>query len=250
VRPASTRSPAARLARAAGAGLAVPLGLLARLRRGKPIHPRGAVHDVAVHRRGARDAGRPWGAPWLDEPGSHTGLVRFSRAVGLPRPLPDVLGLAVRFATDDGTHDLLLASTGLGRASRYLLLPRRRPDRTAYTSVMPYRTPRGPVLLAAVPALGAPASPGTRVLRFTLAAATPLGAWEPLGALEVTGWGECSPAEDAPVAFDPVPHPLPGLAVPAVVAGVRAPGYAAARRGRDGGRGRHQRGGRGRAVTG
>lgn len=196
--------------------------LVARWRRGKPLHPHGVVLDATVHRRGSR---RAWGAPWLDEPGTDPALVRFSRAVGLPRPLPDVLGLALRFATDGGTHDLLLATTGLGRATRFVLVPRRRPDRAPYTSLVPYRSARCLVLLAAVPGAARPGGDRT----FALHAAAPARPWEPFADLVVHGW----PGEhDDPVAFDPVRHPLPGLAVPAAVAGLRGPAYAAARRGR------------------
>ncbi len=216
--------PAHRLARTAGTAIAPAFALGARLRRAKPLHPRGVVLDATVHRRGSR---RAWGAAWLDEPGTDAALVRFSRAVGLPRPLPDVMGLALRFATDDGTHDLLLATTGLGRATRWLLLPRRRADRVPYTSLVPYRSARCLVLLAAVPVPGGGRPGDDRV--FALHAAAPARPWEPFAELRVHGWPGRG---DDPVAFDPVRHPLPGLAVPPAVAGLREPAYAAARRGR------------------
>jgi hypothetical protein len=55
-------------------------------------------------------------------------LVRQSRAVGLPPRVPDIFGLAVQVPTQDGRHvDLLLASTGVGRLTRFTLAP---PGRT------------------------------------------------------------------------------------------------------------------------
>jgi hypothetical protein len=48
--------------------------------------------------------------------------VRQSRAVGLPSPAPDIFGLAVRVPTEGGRHgDLLFATTGLGRITRFTL---------------------------------------------------------------------------------------------------------------------------------
>ena len=43
-----------------------------------------------------------------------------SRAAGLPDPLPDVFGVAVRWEADGRTQDLLLSGTGLGRLTRAL----------------------------------------------------------------------------------------------------------------------------------
>lgn len=226
----ATPSPALRPVAGAGALLlAQGFGLLARVRRGKPIHPRGTVLGATLRRSGTR---RRWGSTWLDEPGEDTGLVRFSRSVGLPPRVPDVLGLAVRFSDAAGTHDLLLATTGLGRATRFLLVPRLRPAESAYTCLLPYRAPVGPVVLAAVPEASSASH-----LRLRLLAAAPTGPWEPFGELEVAlGEGGPGPGgmpgHDAPVAFDPVLHPLPGLVLPPFLGTLREGAYAGARRGR------------------
>ncbi|MGW1607564.1 hypothetical protein ACWCQV_42900, partial [Streptomyces eurythermus] len=69
----------------------------------------------------APDGGARRGAPWLDGPGRSPATVRLSRAAGLPRRLPDVLGLAVRVERADGSgRDLgpLPASSGRGRPGR------------------------------------------------------------------------------------------------------------------------------------
>lgn len=131
------------------AGL-IPRGLMAasRLRGTKAFHPRGVVHDATLVVTG--DDRAP--APWLRAPRSYEAVVRLSRGVGLPRPLPDVLGLAIRVldAHGAGSHqDVLLVTSGDGPVLQHLLLPALRFDTLPYSSVAPYRTPSGLVLLGA-----------------------------------------------------------------------------------------------------
>ncbi len=203
---------------AAGSVLGDVFGTLARLRHGKPLHPRGTVYDAVLRRTGSPE---PWGAEWLDAPGEDHGLVRLSRSAGLPPPLPDVFGLAFTFSGQSGDrHDLLLATTGLRPGARFALLPRRRdPFAVPYGSLLPYRAPRGLVLLAAVPLTGA---------RFRLLAAAPAGRWREFATLELTG--RTGPEPDQPIRFDPVLHLPPGLSWPPALARLREPAYAAARR--------------------
>src|SRR3954462_2891256 len=99
----------ARVADTAGRLVGVPLGAFARRRRGKPMHPRGAVF-TGVLERGT--AGSPFGGPWLDGPARSEVLVRISRGAGLPAPLPGLPGRAVR--VPDGPVALLLSTTGTG----------------------------------------------------------------------------------------------------------------------------------------
>jgi hypothetical protein len=226
---------AAPVERAAAATAAGVFGTVAALRRDKPIHPRGVVVHGMLRRHGASE---PWGSPWLDEPGEDRCLVRLSRSAGLPGPLPDVGGLAIRLVRPGGDPaDLLLATTGTAPVARHLLVPRRHASR-AYTSIVPYTSPRGPVMLAALPEGPRPglsleeeeiaAAVTRQPLRFVLAAAAPRGRWQPFGRLEVSG----PPAEtvDASVDFDPVVYPLPGLRLPGALARIRAAAYAGARR--------------------
>lgn len=207
----------------AGAALGALFGGLAAVRHGKPLHPTGVVYDALVRRFGAGAAG--WGAAWLDEPGEDRGVARLSAAAGLPRPLPDVGGLALTFTDDDGIRrDLLLATTGLAVGARFVLKPTRRPGTSPYGSLLPYRGGRGLILLAAVPApLTGPAS-----LSFHLLAASPAGRWRKFGELELTR--RVGKAADEPLRFDPVRYLLPGLRWPRAVALLREPAYAAARR--------------------
>ena len=223
----------------AGRAVAVPLGALARRRRGKPMHPRGVVLDAVLERTGGPTG---WGVPWLAGTGAQPALVRLSRGAGLPQPLPDLLGLAVRLpgtADAEGPVDLLLSTTGRGWLTRWVLAPRRDAGAT-YSSLMGYRTVAGPVFLAALPDPGAPpvtAEPGPIAaaaragrLAFTLAAARGLGAWQPFARLRLLA---PVPEVDPDLRFDAVRNPPPGLVPDGPMARFRAPAYAAAQQGRD-----------------
>jgi hypothetical protein len=220
-----------------GAALAVVFDGVARLRHGKPIHSRGIVARAVVKRVGST-YGR-WGVPWLDEPGTDVGIVRFSRAAGLPAPAPDVLGLALRLEAVGTQHDLLLASTGMRPGSRHVLFPRRHALRTLYGSLLPYDAAGRRVLIAAVPEAGAPCGvsdadvarafvTGSRT--FRLMVATLLGDWMPFA--EVTLARDDDDVLDVPVAFDPVLNPLPDLPLAQPFRSLREPAYRAARRAR------------------
>jgi hypothetical protein len=224
------------VARAAGRLVGVPLAALARRRQGKPMHPRGAVFQARLERRGGA---RPWGLPWLDATADERVVVRLSRGAGLPAPLPDLLGLAVRIPGTDGAPvDLLLSNTGPGVLTRYV--PAFRRDAAVpYCSIMGYRTDAGVVVLAALPERrDVPSEPGPQAgevagepLAFTLAAASRLGPWRPFARLLLT-----APARplDPDVRFDAVQNPPPGLVPDGPMARFRAPAYAAARAARSG----------------
>jgi len=185
----------------------------------KPLHPRGSIVRGTLHRTGARDR---TGAPWLDLAGEDQVLVRQSRAVGLPPPAPDIFGLALRVPTEgDGHGDLLFASTGLGRLTRFTLTPARSPYRRPLTTLLPYRTPAGAVLLSAV---------FRDETTLALAWAVRLGAWHPFAELRL----HRDPADEAdmPVSFDPVKNVLPGLETYDWVRRLREPAYLTARRSR------------------
>lgn len=204
----------------AGAALGALFGLTARIRpTAKPLHPRGFQVTGTLHRRGCD---RTWGVPWLDEPGSESVLVRFSRAVGLPGPLPDILGLTVRIHRPEGDADLLLATTGRGVYSRMALVPRR--DLAAgYGSLMAYRTPAGPAWLLAE-GEGEGDDPYPRRLRIS--AGDRAGTWWPFATIELAAAAQ---DVDPTVSFDPIVHPLPGLALYPWEQRLREGAYAAAR---------------------
>ena len=215
---------------AAGRLVAVSLGALARWRRGKPMHPRGALFEAALERHGGPAC---WGVPWLDETVVEPAIARLSRGAGLPAPLPDLLGLAVRVPGGTAPVDLLLSSAGAGRLTRLLPVPRG-DSGTVYGSIMAYRSDSGSLRIAAFPnASGVPSAPealiadvARRGLVFTLAAAHGAGDWQPFGRLTLT-----APERplDADVRFDAVLHPPPGLVPDGPMARFRAPAYATAR---------------------
>ena len=68
-----------------------------------------------------------------------------------PTPAPDIHGLAVRVAFPDGGHgDLLFATTGWSRPTRLLLLPGVSAERPM-TTLLPYSTTAGALVLGARP---------------------------------------------------------------------------------------------------
>lgn len=209
--------------RSAGVVLGGVFGAVARLRPGssKALHPRGQVTTGTLVRYGAAPT---TGVDWLDGAGTDDVLVRRSRSIGLPGPLPDVHGLAIRVPigrTRGG--DLLLATTGTRPGTRHLLVPTRS-DRHPLTTLLPYRSPAGPVLLGAFP------EPGSAV--YELRVATLAGRWRPFGALAVDEPDGVDGADgtDLDVHFDPVLNPLPGLPSYGWVSRLREPAYAASRR--------------------
>ncbi len=211
-------APAHALASAGGLLLAGTTRAVAAVRpAAKPLHPRGEVTRGRLFRCGARPV---TGVPWLDEIGEDDVLVRRSRAIGLPGSAPDIHGLAVRVPRPDGGHgDLLLASTGWSRVTRFVLTLSRSPRRRPLTTLLPYRTEQGPLLL------GARATGGDS---FELAAAAPEGEWVRFAELRLSAL----PAGDpfgTDVAFDPVANRLPGLEQYDAVERLREPAYRIAR---------------------
>src|SRR3954452_24869841 len=122
------------LARAGGTALASVIRGVSALRlSGKPLHPRGIVVRGTLQRRGLDTA---TGVAWLDEPGQDDVLMRWSRAIGLPSPVPDIHGLAIRVDRSDGYGDVLFATTGWSGPTRAVLLPGISGDR-AMTTLLP-----------------------------------------------------------------------------------------------------------------
>ncbi|MQW74896.1 hypothetical protein GHK92_03340 [Nocardioides sp. dk4132] len=205
------------LTRAAGAGgalLAAATSALSAVRPArKPLHPEGDLRTGRLRRTGSAVRS---GVAWIDEPGEDEVVVRLSRAIGLPPRLPDIHGLALRVPTPDGPGDLLFASTGWGRLTRFLLSGGRRLRSRPMTTLLPYDAPAGPVLLG----LQAGAAE-TYELRWARAA----GPWHPFAVLHLLP----DSSDDGPVSFDPVRHQIPGLRQYDVVRRLREPAYRRAR---------------------
>jgi hypothetical protein len=207
-----------RVSAAAGSVLGVGARTLGAVRPArKPLHPAGRVVTGRLHRRGLEP---PVGVAFLDAPGHQPVLVRESRSIGLPESLPDIHGLAVRVTNPDGSPgDLLLATTGWGRLTRFVLTLARTTYGRPMTTLFPYRTDAGPVLLGA-----RSAEPGV----VQLACAIGGGPWRSFAELAISQ----QDAPDPTISFDPVTNQIPGLEQYPAVTRLRAPAYRSARRSR------------------
>jgi len=114
----------------------------------------------------------------------------------------------------------LFASTGLGRLTRFVLTPAPSPGRRPLTTLLPYRTSAGAVLVSAV---------WRDTHQLTLAWALRSGPWHPFA--ELTLHDQEVEAGSA-LSFDPVHNGLPGLENYEWVQRLRAPSYVTARRSR------------------
>jgi hypothetical protein len=211
---------AARVASSAGGQvLRAATGIVTARPSAKPLHPRGSVVGGILHRFGSQNR---TGAAWLDQAGDDQVLVRLSRAIGVPAPLPDIFGLGIRVPTEDGRHgDLLFASTGLGRLTRFALTLARSPYDRPMTTLLPYRTPSGAVLLSAV---------FHNENKVALAWAQRSGAWHRFA--ELLLHEDPVDKADMPLSFDPVRNVPPGLETYDWVRRLREPAYTTARRSR------------------
>lgn len=215
----------------AGRLLADGFVLLQRVRHPRPVHP----HGVAL--RGTLrflTASASTGLPFIDSPPAAEVAVtaRVSRSLGVPSPLPDVIGLAVRIATPTGSADMLFASTGFGVPSRFWLALQRSPSRARFTTLFPYRSTRGPFLLAArtIEPQDLPSDPidlarelENTTWRLRVYAATPGGRWHPFAILEL-GRAPGDPPDTAD-RYDPLRNPLPGSTSYSWARDVREPSY-------------------------
>lgn len=219
----------ASLGRAASAGGGAALGLAARTAgavrpAAKPLHPAGRVVAARLRRHGLTE---PTGVGFLDEAGEDQVLVRESRAVGLPGWLPDIHGLAIRVTNpDDSLGDLLLASTGWGRISRFVLTASRTTYGRPMTTLLPYRTAQGPLLVGA--RSGQPRSDQQRIVRLAWALGS--GPWRRFADLTLSEEEVLDPTSS----FDPVLNRIPGLEQYPSVVRLREPAYHGARRSREG----------------
>jgi hypothetical protein len=174
----------------AAVGSAVVRG--ASLVRGERIiHSKGTTVAARLQVPG----GAGLGVPLLDQPGSHEALARFSRSLGLPSRLPDVLGLAVRVldAHGPGAHqDLLLDATLSLPLARRLPLPQYDFLGSVYSSLTDYELGGVRHLLGVLPDDAAPPTRTPSELagrgdgaRLRLALATGAASWRELAVLEL-----------------------------------------------------------------
>jgi hypothetical protein len=173
-------------------GVGVMRGL-SLLRGERAVHARGTT----LHARLLVPGGAGLGVPLFDEPGAHTAVARFSRAVGVPDALPDVLGVGVRVldAHGPGRHqDLLLDSTSELPLARRLPLPMYDLLGAPYGSLTPYELAGRRHLLWLLPDDSAPPTRSLSQLagrgdgtRLRLAVSSAHGAPRQVAALELGG---------------------------------------------------------------
>lgn len=229
-----------------GRAARVPFAVLKQFRPHRPIHSEGVGLDGTLVRTGGGGSG----VRWIDEPGEDPVRARFSRSFGFPHGWPDILGLALRVPTAAGTADprravegdvqpsradVLLATAGEGRLTRFVPTFHRHVPGTAFCSFMPYRGDHGPVLLAAHPQprdRPLPARPdrfrssvAARPWAIGLYWATPLGPWQRFGTVELRPG---TPFDDTE-RFDPLRNVLAGAENYAWTYRLREPSYALAR---------------------
>ncbi|HEX2124926.1 MAG TPA: hypothetical protein VHF45_00025 [Thermoleophilaceae bacterium] len=186
------------LEEAAGLSIGVVLAALAGIRRGKAFHPDGVVYGARLEVVGAPAA--PQGAELLSQPGDHHAVARFSRAVGVPRPIPDLLGLSIRLPNVYGAgrhQDFLLVTSADYPLLHHIFLPAVDTQQRPYTSSLPYRAGSELFLVGALPQPGSPRPPGrdeferleaaaaTGRLSFWVAVASMTGRFRPVGTLHV-----------------------------------------------------------------
>ena len=223
VRPGRPRPtlPAAAAA-IAGRGLGLLSWAAAVLRRSKPLHPVGVVAGAVLTVDPAPVAS---GSPLLDRPGERHCLVRASYAVGTGPEHTDIEGFALRVlpsGADDAPSDLLFASTGVGRWTRHLLVPRRPGRHGAQTTLLPVRAAGRPLLVRLDP-LDRATQPWPA--RYALSWSHGHGPWHRFATLAVAWDG----VDDAPNRFDPVANPLRGTTQYPAVTRLREPAYRSAR---------------------
>lgn len=213
-------------AEAAGRAFAGLFRVLKVARPDRPIHPKGLGLTGTLTRTG--NPFEPSGIDWLDSPGEDAVEARFSRSVGLPHALPDVLGLALRVTPDgSGPADVLFSSTGWRVPWRFLLQPRLDVDGATMTTLMPYQGSRGPVLLGLRTISLPPGSLSSGEWVLGLYWARPSGRWRPCGELRLQAGPEPG---DTPLRFNPLENQPPGAGTYDWTRRLRERSYRAAQR--------------------
>ena len=149
---------------AAGHVLGGVFGAVSWLRSAKSLHPHGVVHEAELRVDGI--VPRPdllAGVPFLTRRATYSGLVRFSRSLGLPEAAPDIQGMAIRLPDAHGPgrdQDLLLVTSGDGAVVHHLFVPGHGYFDRPYSSVLTFRGEGGAFLVGARIAGGAPRPSG------------------------------------------------------------------------------------------
>jgi hypothetical protein len=212
---------------------------LSALRGRRILHPDGVTFRGTL----VPDADGPLAG--LVPPGrdSWPVFVRCSRGLGLPEPLPDMLGVALKLPDrhgDGADQDVLFTSSASGPLLDRLLLPGRGFFGRTFSTVLPYRLGTRHVLLGAWTV--APEGPGVgtdldelrfavrdRPVDWVVGVAPPLGWWRSAASLHLVE--EVPETAAATLTFDPW-HTGPPLEPAGLLNAVRARAYAGSRAGR------------------
>lgn len=215
-------------------------GALSRLRGGRrSLHPNGVGFEARLAVSGAESTG----VELFDERGSRPAIVRFSRGAGLPEPLPDILGIAVRVldAHGPGAHqDFLLATSSDVPVAHHALLPGRSFFDRTFSSILVYSMAGSTRLVGALPRSSAPHGGDTGLggvvmaaarggLHYDLALAAPFGRFAPVARIEV---GDRLPDDEAERLRFNVWNTGGGIRPTGPFNGLRLPAYEGSQRGR------------------
>ncbi len=185
---------------AAGMALGGALAAVAAVRGAKAFHPAGVSYGARLDVDGAPHA--PSESRLLSDRAEWPALVRFSRAIGLPRSLPDLLGMSIRIPDAHGPErhqDFLLVSSRDLPVLHHVFLPARDFQQRPYSCSLPYRVGDRSLLVGTLPdpfslrpgghdefdRLAAAAQDGS--LRFVLAVAPLSGRFRRVGMLHIDG---------------------------------------------------------------
>jgi len=221
--PVPTRMPSPP-ERAAGVALAAGLGLVAWVSGRKPLHAVGRTWAAELR----IDAPTPHlGVPLLMDRGVRACTARVSRALGTRDGWWDIGGLTLRIPGEGsrgGPADVLFATTGTGRFTRYLLRPVGRASARPLTTLLPTRAAGHSVTLLAQP-VHRPAAADDVTRDYEVAVSIDRGPWDVVGLLQLH-----AELPDSTARFDPIVDELEGTSAPAWVIAVREPAYRWARR--------------------
>jgi hypothetical protein len=155
------------------------LAALAAVRRGKPVHPRGEVYAARLVVGGVPAA--PRAASLFARAAEHRAVVRFSRSLGLPRRLSDLLGMSIRVldAYGPGVHqDFLLVTSVDAPVLHHIFVPASDVRQRPYSSSLLFRAGGERFIVGALP------DPES-ARRFLIAVARPMGRFVPVADLWV-----------------------------------------------------------------
>jgi hypothetical protein len=155
------RRPAQAAVDVAGYGVGTLLAGVAAARGGKAVHPDGVVYRTRLVVDGAAHA--PQASELLSTPSTHSAVMRFSRSVGLPRPLPDLLGVSLRVpdAYGPGGHQDLMAVSSIDLpVLHHIFVPAGDVQQRPYSSSLPYRAGGETIIIGVTPDPSSPRPAG------------------------------------------------------------------------------------------